>query len=200
MENRDVCVVDIPNAFIQTRVENKKDQAIIRIRGELVTMLVDIAPDVYSDFVEVDKRGNKQLIVRCLNELYGTMVASLLFYKKFTKILSERDFKMNPYDPCVWNKNVNGKQLTICFHVDDCKISHVDSKVLDDTIEWLRDEFESVFEDGSGKMKVHRGKVLKYLGMTLDFSKLKKVKVSIFDYVHEIISAWDAVKEMKDRE
>jgi hypothetical protein len=101
MENRDVCVVDIPNAFVQTRVENKKDQAIIRIRGELVTMLVDIAPDVYSDFVEVDKRGNKQLIVRCLNALYGTMVASLLFYKKFTKILSERDFKMNPYDPCV---------------------------------------------------------------------------------------------------
>ena len=117
--------------------------------AQLVTMLVDIAPDVYSDFVEVDKRGNKQLIVRCLNALYGTMVASLLFYKKFTKILSERDFKMNPYDPCVWNKNVNGKQLTICFHVDDCKISHVDSKVLDDTIEWLRDEFESVFEDGS---------------------------------------------------
>ena len=200
MENRDVCVVDIPNAFIQTRVENKKDQTINRIRGELVTMLVDIAPDVYSDFVEVDKRGNKQLIVRCLNALYGTMVASLLFYKKFTKILSERDFKMNPYDPCVWNKNVNGKQLTICFHVDDCKISHVDSKVLDDTIEWLRDEFESVFEDGSGKMKVHQGKVLKYLGMTLDFSKKKKVKVSMFDYVHEIISAWDAVKEMKDRE
>jgi len=200
MENRDVCVVDIPNAFIQTRVENKKDQAIIRIQGELVTMLVDISPDVYSDFVEVDKRGNKQLIVRCLNALYGTMVASLLFYKKFTKILSERDFKMNPYDPCVWKKKFNGKQLTICFHVDDCKISHVDSKVLDDTIEWLRDEFESVFEDGSGKMKVHRGKVLKYLGMTLDFSKKKKVKVSMFDYVHEIISAWDAVKEMKDRE
>ena len=88
MENRDVCVVDIPNAFIQTRVENRKDQAIICIRGELVSMLVETAPEVYSDYVEVDKRGNKQLIVRCLNALYGTMVASLLFYKKFTKILS----------------------------------------------------------------------------------------------------------------
>jgi len=42
--------------------------------------------------------------------------------------------------------------------------------------------------------------VLKYLGMTLDFSKSKKVKISMLDYVHDIISAWDAVKEMKDRE
>jgi len=152
MENRDGCVVD---AFVQTRVENPKDQAVIRIRGELVSMLVETAPEVYSDFVEFDKKGNKQLIVRCLNALYGTMVASLLFYKKFTKILSERDFQKNPYDPCVWNKQVKGKQLTICFHVNDCKISHVDSNVLDDTIKWFREEFESVFDDGSGTMKVH---------------------------------------------
>ena len=49
MENRDVCVVDIPNAFVQTRVENKKDQAIIRIQGELVIIFVNITPYVYSD-------------------------------------------------------------------------------------------------------------------------------------------------------
>ena len=59
---------------------------------------------------------------------------------------------MNPYDPCVWNKDVNGKQLTICFHVDDCKISHVDSKVLDQTINWLCEEYKSIFEDSTRKM------------------------------------------------
>ena len=58
---------------------------------------------------------------------------------------------MNPYDPCVWNKIVNGKQLTIVFHVNDCKLSHIYSKVLDDTIEWLRRDYESIFEDSSGK-------------------------------------------------
>ena len=31
------------------------------------------------------------------------------------------------------------------------------------------------------KMKVHQGKVLKYLGMTLDFNKRKKVILSMFD-------------------
>ena len=47
-------------------------------------------------------------------------------------------------------------------------------------------------------MKVYRGKVHKYLGMTLDFSKKGKVKVSMLDYVKDVISSWDAVKEMKD--
>ena len=62
---------------------------------------------------------------------------------------------MNPYNPCVWNKMINGKQLTICFHVDDCKILHVSPKVVDETLDWLHDNYESIFEDGSGKMKVH---------------------------------------------
>ena len=33
------------------------------------------------------------------------------------------------YDPCVANKMVNGKQQTICWHVDDCKLSHRDKRV-----------------------------------------------------------------------
>jgi len=106
---------------------------------------------------------------------------------------------MNPYDPCVWNKIINGKQCTILFHVDDCKISHVESKVLDDTIEWLWRDYESIFEDGSGKMKVHRGKIHKCLGMTLDFSTKRQVKMTMTDYVSEIIQAWDEA-ELKARD
>ena len=177
MENREVCVVDISNAFVQTEVEDSKEQTIIRIRGDVVSILEKIAPEVYSEFVTADKRGNKQLIVRWLNALYGTMVASLLYYRKFTKSLSNKGFVMNPYDPCVWNKEVKKSQLTICFHVDDCKISHVNQKVLKKTVEWLWSEYKSIFEDGSGKMKVHFGKIHKYLGMTLDYSKKGKVKV-----------------------
>ena len=50
-EGRDVAVNDIPNAFIQTRVEDEKDMAIIKIRGILVDILVDLEPDVYREFV-----------------------------------------------------------------------------------------------------------------------------------------------------
>jgi len=108
-ENRESAMVDIPNAFIQTVVEDDKDKAVIRIRGMVVDMLLKIAPEVYSPYVTYDKKGNKQLLVICLNALYGTMVASLLYYKKFTTSLKSKGFTMNPYDSCVWNKIVNGK-------------------------------------------------------------------------------------------
>ena len=115
--------------------------------------------------------------MQCLNAVYGTMVAALLYYKKFVKSLTEQGYKINPYDGCVANKVIKGKQITICFHVDDCKISHKSSKVIDDTIDWFRSEYESIFDDGSGAMKVHCGKVHKYLGMLLDFSHKGQCRV-----------------------
>jgi hypothetical protein len=198
-ENRDVAIVDIPNAFVQTVVEDEKDRAFIRIRGPLVDILVAIAPDVYREYVTIGKKGEKQLLVQCLNALYGTMVASLLYYKKFVKSLRSKRFKLNPYDPCVANKQVDGEQLTVCFHVDDCKISHISPKVVSDTIDWLRSEYENVFEDGSGLMKVHRGKTHKYLGMSLDFSHVNQCRITMIDYVDEIVAAYDkASSELDD--
>lgn len=200
IEERETAVIDVPNAFIQTKVEDKKKRVIIRIRGMLVDMLTKIAPEVYEPYVTTDKRGIKQLLVECLNALYGTMVASLLYYQKFTNSLKENGYKMNPYDPCVWNKTIDGSQCTICFHVDDCKISHKMSKVIESTIEWLRRDYENIFEDGSGKMTVHRGKVHKYLGMTLDFNTKYQVKVTMTEYVEDIILAWDKASKATDEQ
>jgi hypothetical protein len=59
-EGRDVAVIDTPNAFIQTRIDDKKDMVFIKIRGVLVDMLVDVAPDVYKPHVTTDKKGTKQ--------------------------------------------------------------------------------------------------------------------------------------------
>jgi hypothetical protein len=186
-----VAVIDIPNAFIQTKIEDEKDMAIIKLRGLLVDVLLKIAPEVYSDYVKTDKKGIKQLILQCQNAIYGTMVASLLYYQKFCKTLKREGFVMNPYDPCVANKMVDGKQQTVCFHVDDCKISHVDPKVNDAFIETLRQEYESIFEDGSGNMKVNRGKVLEYLGMTLDYKVAGQVEISMLNYMDEVLEQFD---------
>ncbi len=102
-------------------------------------------------------------------------MAALLYYKKFVKSLKSKGFKFNPYDPCMANKIVEGKQITMGFHVDDCKLPHEHPKVNDETVDWLRAEYESMFEDGLGAMKVHRGKIHKYLGMGLDFSHKRKM-------------------------
>ncbi len=91
---------------------------------------------------------------------------------------------------------MNGKQITICFHVDDCKISHASTKVVDESIDWLPAKYESIFEDGLGEMKVHRGKVHKYLGMSLYFSHKGQCCVTMYDYLDGILEAFDeAVKK-----
>jgi hypothetical protein len=53
------------------------------------------------------------------------MKSALLFYRKLVSELQEMGFEINPYDPCVANKMVNGKQMTIRWHLDDLMISHL---------------------------------------------------------------------------
>jgi hypothetical protein len=77
-------------------------------------------------------------LVKCLNAIYGTMVASLLYYHKFTRSLKNQGYVMDPYDPCVWNKVIKKKQITICFHVNNCKVLHKLVQVIDEAIKWLR--------------------------------------------------------------
>jgi hypothetical protein len=55
-KNRDVAIVDIPNAFVQTIVEYQKNKALICIRGPLVDILVSIAPKVYGPYITVARR------------------------------------------------------------------------------------------------------------------------------------------------
>jgi hypothetical protein len=169
-ENCDVAIVDIPNAYIQMVVEDDEDKVVMRIRGHMVDVLVKVVPGVHGPYVTTNKQGRKQLFVECLNAIYGTMVASLLYYCKFTRSLKNQGCMMNPYDPCVWNKMIEKKQITICFHVDDCKVLHKLAQVVNKAIKWLRQDYESKFKDGSRAMVVHQGLVHNYLGMTIDYS------------------------------
>jgi hypothetical protein len=93
---------------VHTLVENEKDMAFIKIRGILVDILVEIAPNVYNSYVSKDKRGTKQLLVQCKNALYGTMVTSFLYNRKFVKSFTDIDFVINPYYPCIANNKIEG--------------------------------------------------------------------------------------------
>ena len=79
--------------------------------------------------------------------------------------------------------------------MDDCKLSYQDSEVNDEFINTLRDEYESVFEYGSVKMKVRTLKVNKYLGMTLDNSVKVQVKTTMLDYIKEILECLENVEQ-----
>ena len=43
-------------------------------------------------------------------------------------------FELNDYDKCVANKIIEGKQCTVVWYVDDNKISHMNSQVVDQCI------------------------------------------------------------------
>lgn len=183
-EERDVMSADIPNAFVQTEMEtNGKDRVIMKIRGVLVDMLVALNPELYQPFVVIEE-GEKVLYVELLKALYGTLQAAIFFYKKFRKDLESQGFKINPYDPCVANRMVNGHQHTVTWHVDDLKSSHKDPKVNDDFLKWLNDMYG---DPKIAPVKATRGKVHEYLAMKLDFTTPGKLKVDMKDYVKGMI-------------
>ena len=74
--------------------------------------------------------GKKVLYVRLKRALYGLLKSALLFYRKLCGDLKRMGFELNPYDPCVANKVVNGSQLTVCWHVDDLLMTHAEEKVI----------------------------------------------------------------------
>ena len=84
-ENRDVMTMDVLDAFAQTEILKTKpgeDQVIMKITGKLVDMMIEINPTLYSEFVV--KEGNRKVIyVEILRALYGMLISSLLWYKKF---------------------------------------------------------------------------------------------------------------------
>ena len=74
--------------------------------------------------------------------------------------------------------------------MDDVKISHVLSEVVDDTIDWLRKEYEVIFEDGTGAMKVQRGKVHTYLGMIMDFTKKGEMHITMPKHIEDVLKTY----------
>ena len=71
-------------------------------------------------------------------------------------------FALNPYNSCIANCKINGKQCTIAWYVDDNMISHVDLDVVTSIIEKIEERFD--------KMTVTRGKEHIFLGMHIQYT------------------------------
>ena len=69
--------------------------------------------------------------------LYGMLKSALLFYRKLVANLLAMGFTL-PYDPCVANKTIHGTQMTVCWHMDDLKISHDSKSELQTVINHLK--------------------------------------------------------------
>jgi hypothetical protein len=179
LEGRDVAVADVPGAFMQTDLDKLVH---VRFTGTMVDLLLDIDHDMYSPFITYEGK-NKVLYVELLKALYGTLRAARLFWEKLSGKLLEWGFTLNPYDSCLANKIVNGKQCTVGWHVDDAKISHIEPEVVDVIIGLMNDEFGK-----EAPLTISRGKIHDYLGMTFDFFEDGVVSVDMIDYIQSVIA------------
>ncbi len=98
------------------------------LKSRLAELMVKVAPNLYSKYISVDAKGSAILYLKMQKAIYGLLRSALFFYKKLVSNLESTEFKVNPYDPCITNKTVNGTQMTICWHVDNLAVSHVDPK------------------------------------------------------------------------
>jgi Reverse transcriptase (RNA-dependent DNA polymerase) len=191
-ENRSVATCDIPNAFIQTTLTDHDvvgKRTIMKIRGDLVAILCRMDPQ-YEQYVEWEA-GKPVLYVHVTKAIYGLLASAMLFYRKLREDLERNGFKVNPYDSCVANKTVGGKQLTVSWHVDDLKISCQDKKAVDDLIDWIKEKYGRI-----GEVKVNRTKVHEYLGIKLDYSTPGKVVIDTRDQVNNMLGTFPA-EELK---
>jgi len=158
-EEHDVCIMDIPGAFLQA----ENDEFILMLlRGKLAEMMAKIDPGLYRKYVTMSAKGQPMLYVKLNKALYGLLRSALLFYNKLVGELEDMGFVLNPYDPCVANRDIEGSQQTVTWHVDDLKVSHKSLAVNTQTIK----ELTKIYGPG---ITVSRGKVHDYLGMDLDW-------------------------------
>lgn len=175
-ERRDVGTADIAGAYLKAYM---KDYVIMKFTGASVDLLCEMNPK-YLDFVTIEN-GTKVIYVRLIKAIYGCVQSALLWYQMFYSYLKEIGFELNPYDSCVANKIINGKQCTIAWYVDDMKISHgVDPAVVTEVIEQIEQRF--------GKMTVTRGKEHNFLGMKITYKDNGTAEITMRDYLEEAIA------------
>ena len=178
-ESRYVVVSDIPGAFLHADME---DNVHMLLEGKLAEMIVKLDLSMYRKHIWYNKKGKPMLYIQLKKALYGTLQAALLFWKLLSETLQEWGFILNPYDKCVANKVIAGKQRTILWHVYDLKISHVDKNVVDDIVKKLNKKFGH-----ERPLTTSRRKVLDYLGMKIDYRQKGKVKFVMYEYIDKML-------------
>ena len=150
---RKIATADVQAAYLHAEMDNF---VLIKLQGPIVDILCEMNKPGHKKFVVFEK-GRKTLYMHLMKALYGCIKLALVWYKVITGELREMGFKLNPYNKCVANKMIDGKQCTIARWVDDNCRTHLSDKVLNRVIKRIGWKF--------GKMTVTRGDNHTFLGM-----------------------------------
>lgn len=179
-EERIVATCDVSGAFLLAYID---DFVVVVFEDRMVDIMIAIEPK-YEKYVHVTKDGKRILYVQLSRAMYGCMKAAKLWWKMFSSfIVDEMGFELNPYDQCVANKEIQGTQCTMVWHVDDVKISHAKKEVVEEVIKQLEAKF--------GKMSVNISDSHTYVGMDLLYTKDKCVLIGMEGHIKDAIETYE---------
>ena len=86
------------------------DFVLVKLINEEVDIMCDVNP-IFRDYV-VQEGKNRVLYMQLNKALYGCLKSAIIWYDTDITTLKDMGFKINPYDPCVANKMIEG---TMCM-------------------------------------------------------------------------------------
>lgn len=171
-EGRKVKTVDISGAYLNADMSHA---GVIMELDKVLAGLLCSVDSSYSEFL----REDGTMIVELQKALYGCIESAKLWYDLLSETLLQDGFVKNALDHCVFNKMVDGVQITVVLYVDDLFITSVSDPAMDQLVFLLRSKFKEI--------TIHDGKVHSYLGITWDFSSSLSVKVSMDGYTNDLL-------------
>ena len=172
-EGRHVMTCDIGGAYLNA---DMTDEVYVHYDADMAALFCE-CDSSYRDFLEPDGT----LVCKLNKALYGCVQSGKLWNEKLTSAFIQQGFTTNELDKCVFNKIVDGVQITVAVHVDDCMCTCVDLKLLQDTAKWLKEMFND--------LSVNWGTEHSYLGMTFRFPAEagQGVNISMEGYIEELM-------------
>jgi hypothetical protein len=137
-ERRKVRTIDITGAYLECDMTGEVE-VIMKLDPVLTRILHEVDASVKGT---EDEKG--VTYVKLNKALYGTIQAAVLWYNKLKSVLMADGYLPNPYDACLFNKVVNGVQITVAFHVDDLLVTCVCEKLMDSLEAHLRKNFANI--------------------------------------------------------
>ncbi len=172
-ENRHVVTADISSAYL-----NAPQPESSPVFGLLDKRIAESFCRLYPRYIPF-RRGDGSLIIKLRKAVYGCVESAKLWYEHISGTLRDLGLKHNPVQPCTFNIGGHDDQLTVGLFVDDMKITCRDENRIDTFLKQLESRY--------GQMKITRGSIHSYLGMTFDYSTPGEVRVSMGGYIQDLI-------------
>ena len=171
LEKRHRVTVDVEGAYLHA---DMTEEVLLKIEPTIASILVGIDKN-YEKF----RLPDQSLICKLNKALYGCIQSAALWYENIAKALSDFGFEKNPYQRCIFNKTMYGKQVTVRLYVDDLKISSEDRRGVDDVLSYLKRVYKNI--------NVYDDDNIDYLGMDFDYSTEGVVKVSMKKIIEKVL-------------